>query len=144
VFTDIDEDCAPVIDERKKLENGEPVSQEERNEGWFVLDSEDTETLPLGFEVPSGRYKVTFESNTDLKDYEYVPLKNDVNRFFEEEVLPYVPDAWMNRDKDRIGYEINFTRHFYDYEPPRDVDEIDAELKMLEDKIADMLQEVTV
>lgn len=144
VFTDIDEDCAPVIDKRKKLENGEPVSQEERNEGWFVLDPDDTETLPLGFEVPSGRCKVTFESNTDLKDYEYVPLKDDVHRFFEEEVLPYVPDAWMNREKDKIGYEINFTRHFYEYDPPRDVDEIDAELKMLEDKIADMLQEVTV
>lgn len=143
VFTNVDEDCAPVIDEREKLANGEPVSQEERNEGWFVLDPDDTETLPLGFEVPSGRYKVTFESNTDLKDYEYVPLKDDVNRFFEEEVLPYVPDAWMNREKDRIGYEINFTRHFHEYEPPRDVDEIDAELKMLEDKIADMLQEVT-
>lgn len=138
VFTEVDEECAPVIDTKKKLKNGESVSQKERNEGWFMHDAAD---FGLGFENP---HKVKYESNTDLKDYEYVPLKDDVDRFFEEEVLPYVSDAWMDRSKDKIGYEINFTRHFYDYDPPRDLSEIDAELNMLEGKIAKMLREVTV
>ena len=58
-------------------------------------------------------------------------------------MLPYVPDAWVDYDKTKIGYEIPLTRHFYVYEPPRPLEEIDAEIKELEREIQDLLAEVT-
>jgi type I restriction enzyme M protein len=80
-----------------------------------------------------------------------VPLKEDITAFFEREVKPHVPDAWINtalRDpKDgevgRVGYEINFNRYFYEYQPPRPLEEIEADIKTLEKEIMDMLREVT-
>lgn len=90
------------------------------------------------------------ESDTDLRDYENVPLKEDVYEYFEREVKPHVPEAWIDEDytdeKDggvgRVGYEIPFTRHFYTYEPPRPIDEIEIEIKSLETEIQTLLNEV--
>ena len=79
----------------------------------------------------------------DLRDYENVPLDEDVNTYFAREVLPHVPDAWVDHDKTKIGYEIPFTRHFYVYTPPRPLTEIDAELRDLESQIQKLLGEVT-
>jgi type I restriction enzyme M protein len=76
-------------------------------------------------------------------DFENVPLKEDIDAYFEREVRPYVPDAWMDRTKDKAGYEINFNRHFYKYMPPRPLEVIDAELKKAEEEILRLLQEVT-
>ncbi len=78
-------------------------------------------------------------------------LSEDVHDYFGREVLPHVPDAWIDegvRDhKDggvgKVGYEINFNRHFYRYEPPRPLEEIDAEIKAVEEEILEMLREVT-
>ena len=61
----------------------------------------------------------------------------------QREVRPHVPDAWMERSKDKVGYEINFNRHFYKYTPPRPLKEIDAELKRAEAEIMRLLREVT-
>jgi type I restriction enzyme M protein len=93
------------------------------------------------------------EPDTSLRDNENVPLKEDVQAYFEREVLPHVPDAWINDDrkcrddKDKevgiVGYEINLNRYFYRYEPPRPLGEIDADIKALEAEILDMLGEVT-
>jgi hypothetical protein len=71
-----------------------------------------------------------------------VPLKDDIDAYFEREVHPHVPDAWMDRSKDKVGYEINFNRHFYKYTPPRPREEIDAELKKAEEEILRLLREV--
>jgi type I restriction enzyme M protein len=79
----------------------------------------------------------------DLRDYENVPLDEDVEAYFAREVLPHVPDAWIDHDKTKIGYEIPFTRHFYVYAPPRPLAEIDAELRDLESQIQKLLGEVT-
>jgi type I restriction enzyme M protein len=87
----------------------------------------------------------------ELRDSEDVPLKEDVDAFFEREVKPHVPDAWINRSavdpKDgqvgKVGYEINFNRYFYRYQPPRPLEEIEAEIKVLEQEIVQMLREVT-
>ena len=83
-----------------------------------------------------------YEPDTALRDFENVPLKDDIDAYFEREVQPHVPDAWMDRDKDKVGYEINFNRHFYKYTPPRPLEEIDADLKEAEEKIVRLLREV--
>ena len=83
------------------------------------------------------------EPDADLRDFENVPLKDDVEAYFKREVLPHIPDAWMDRSKDKVGYEINFNRHFYVFTPPRPLAEIDAELKQAEEEIMRLLREVT-
>jgi type I restriction enzyme M protein len=83
------------------------------------------------------------EPDAELRDYENVPLKEDGDEYLRREVLPHVPDAWVDETKTKIGYEINFNRYFYQYTPPRALAEIEAELKKIEDEIAAMLAEVT-
>lgn len=83
------------------------------------------------------------EPDSELRDYENVPLGEDVEEYLKREVHPHVPDAWIDGSKTKIGYEIPFTRHFYVYEPPRPLAEIDAELKALEMEIQGLLGEVT-
>ena len=90
------------------------------------------------------------EPDPELRDYENVPLKEDIYDYFDREVVPHVPDAWINEDvrdeKDgkvgKVGYEINFNRYFYQYKPPRPLEEIDADIRALESEIMEMLQEV--
>jgi type I restriction enzyme M protein len=91
------------------------------------------------------------EADPQLRDTENVPLAEDICAYFEREVKPHVPDAWINSDyRDdqdgqvgRVGYEINFNRYFYQYQPPRTLAEIEAEIKQLEGEILTMLREVT-
>ena len=83
------------------------------------------------------------EPDPDLRDYENVPLDEDINAYFTREVTPHVPDAWIDHTKTKVGYEIPFTRHFYVYTPPRPLAEIDAELRDLESQIQKLLGEVT-
>jgi type I restriction enzyme M protein len=99
---------------------------------------------------PSTDGKGNPEPDPQLRDIENVPLGEDVREYFEREVLPHVPDAWINeqvRDqKDgevgKVGYEINFNRYFYEYKPPRPLEEIEAEIRELEGEIMEMLREV--
>jgi type I restriction enzyme M protein len=79
------------------------------------------------------------EPDPDLRDTEDVPLNEDVRTYFEREVRPYVTDAWIDEGRTKIGYEIPFTRHFYEYVPPRPLDDIDAEINALEAEIRDLL-----
>jgi type I restriction enzyme M protein len=82
------------------------------------------------------------EPDADLRDYENVPLKDDIDEYMKREVLPHVPDAWIDESKTKVGYEIPFTRHFYEYVPPRDLEEIEKEIKELEEEIRGMLEEI--
>ncbi len=84
-----------------------------------------------------------YEPDPALRDFENVPLKEDIETYFDREVKPHVPDAWMDRSKDKVGYEINFNRYFYKYTPPRPLEEIDADLKLAEEEIVRLLREVT-
>jgi type I restriction enzyme M protein len=77
-----------------------------------------------------------------LRDTENVPLTENIDEYMAREVLPYVPDAWVDGTKTKVGYEIPFTRHFYEYTPPRPLKEIDAEIKQLEAEILELLREV--
>jgi type I restriction enzyme M protein len=100
----------------------------------------------VGVRDPEGevqKVKGSAEPDPELRDYENVPLDEDVDEYLRREVLPHVPDAWIDHTKTKIGYEIPFTRHFYVYEPPRPLAEIDAELKSLEAEIQTLLGDVT-
>lgn len=82
------------------------------------------------------------EPDTKLRDYENVPLKEDIDAYMAREVLPHVPDAWVDESHTKVGYEIPFTRHFYTYTPPRPLEEIEAEIRALEAEIQGMLEKV--
>ena len=91
------------------------------------------------------------EPDPELRDAESVPLSESVEAFFEREVKPHVPDAWIDttRRDERdgevgiVGYEINFNRYFYRYTPPRPLEEIEADIRGIEQDILRMLAEVT-
>jgi type I restriction enzyme M protein len=91
------------------------------------------------------------ERDTNLTDYEYIPLDKNVRDYFEEEVQPYQPNAWINEDMTdlqdgglgKVGYEINFNRYFYEYVSPRPLEEIEEDIEEVEQQIVDMIQEVT-
>ena len=124
---------------------------------WGVLSVADPEGVPITTR------KGEPEPDPDLRDNENVPLppvqvtwetepegrlasvdyRSAVEDYMATEVLPYVPDAWVDHTKTKLGYEIPLTRHFYKYVPPRPLAEIDAEIKALEGEIQDLLREVT-
>ena len=86
------------------------------------------------------------EAGPRLSGKEYkldVPLKEGIDTYFKREVLPHVPDAWIDTTKTKVGYEIPLNRHFYRYEPPRELVVIEAEIKALEADIVRLLGEVT-
>ena len=80
--------------------------------------------------------------DTNLRDSEKIPLGEDIEEYFEREVKPYWPDAWMDRKKDKVGYEINFTQYFYKYQPPRPLEEIEKEIKAVRKEIEALEKEV--
>lgn len=90
-----------------------------------------------------GKQKGKPQSDSSLRDTENVPLSEDVEEYFKREVLPHAPDAWIDHAKTKVGYEIPFNRHFYVFEPPRDLAEIDADLKQCTDRIMTMIQKLS-
>jgi type I restriction enzyme M protein len=89
-----------------------------------------------------GKAKGKPQPDSALRDTEIVPLTEDVGVYFEREVIPHAPDAWIDEDKTKTGYEISFNRHFYVFEPPRELEEIDAELSEVTKTIQRMLVEL--
>lgn len=91
------------------------------------------------------------ESDTELRDTENVPYEQDVQEYFEKEVKPYVPDAWIDESKTdhkdgkvgKVGYEIPVTRYFYEYIPPRSLEEIEGDIEKVENELLSMLGELT-
>lgn len=83
------------------------------------------------------------EPDPELRDTENVPLRQDVGEYFRREVLPHVPDAWIDQARTKVGYEIPLNRHFYRYDPPRPLEDIEADIRALEREIVALLGEVT-
>ena len=90
-----------------------------------------------------GKSKGKPQPDSDLRDTENVPLAEDVATYFDREVRPHAPDAWIDPEKTKVGYEIPFNRHFYVFKPPRDLAEIDADLKGVTDRILEMIGGLT-
>jgi len=102
----------------------------------FTESSSDAE--PVKGSGPTG-----LAADATLRDFEKVPLEEDIDAYFVREVQPHAPDAWMDRSKDKVGFEINFNRHFYVFTPPRTLVEIDAELEEAESEVVRLLRQVT-
>jgi type I restriction enzyme M protein len=76
------------------------------------------------------------------RDYERVPLEQDIDDYYEREVKPHLPDSWMDRNKDKVGYEINFTKYFYKYKPLRSLENITQDLLKLDEEIGGTMKEI--
>jgi type I restriction enzyme M protein len=121
-----------------------PVSRIFRNEefGYRTITVE----RPLRDEVgklilgEKGKLKGKPQPDGSLRDTENVPLAEDVDTYFKREVLPHAPDAWIDQEKTKVGYEIPFNRNFYVFEPPRELAEIDADLKKVTNRIKAMIE----
>lgn len=80
--------------------------------------------------------------DSSLRDFENIPLKEDIQSYIQREVLPHVPDAWVDESKTNTGYEINFTKYFYEYKPLRSLEEIRADILALEDETDGLLSKI--
>jgi type I restriction enzyme M protein len=89
-----------------------------------------------------GKTKGQPQADPNLRDTENVPLKEDIAEYFKREVLPHAPDAWIDVSKSKVGYDIPFTRHFYEYKAPRLLGEIDSDLKKVISDVQALLNEV--
>jgi len=125
---------------RDPPETGKPVIKKTHKSG--------TEADPLHgrFSVDGMSTAVEYKPDSELRDTEHVPLLEDggIEAFFKREVLPYVPDAWIDPNATKIGYEISFTRHFYKPQPLRTLEEITADIKALEKETEGLLEEILV
>ncbi|WP_454456720.1 type I restriction-modification system subunit M [Thauera phenylacetica] len=121
-----------------------PIARVFRNEdfGYRTITIERPQRDAAGNVVlgERGKQKGKPQPDSALRDTENVPLSEDVQAWFEREVLPHAPDAWIDHDKTKVGYEIPFNRHFYVFEPPRPLAEIDADLKRSMDRIKLMIE----
>ena len=88
-----------------------------------------------------GEY-IEYEPESDLRDYENIPLKEDIHRYFLNEVRPHVPDAWMDTGKTRIGYEISFNKYFYKHKPLRSLEEVTSDILKLEEETEGLLKKL--
>ncbi len=127
--------------------DGVPISRIFKNEdfGYTTITVERPERDAAGKVVLGlkGKAKGKPVADASLRDTENVPLSEDVMTYFKREVLPHAPDAWIDPDKTKVGYEIPFNRHFYVFKPPRPLAEIDAELKGVTDRILTMIGGLT-
>ena len=130
-------------DFREASRDGAPISRIFKNEdfGYRTITVERPERDAAGKIVVSQKGKTKGQPVADsaLRDTENVPLAEDVAAYFKREVLPHAADAWIDADKTKVGYEIPFNRHFYVFQPPRPLAEIDAELKTVTDRILTMI-----
>ena len=128
--------------------DGKPISRIFDNAafGYRTITVERPERDEAGKVMLAAKGKLKGKPSPDskLRDTENVPLDEDVEAYFRREVLPHVPDAWIDHEKTKVGYEIPFNRHFYVFQPPRPLAEIDAELKQTTDRIKVMIEGLSV
>jgi type I restriction enzyme M protein len=139
-------DQAPGAPEAGRLKRV-PISRIFRNEafGYTTITVERPLRDRAGAPVlgAKGKQKAKPQSDGALRDTENVPLAEDIQAYFEREVLPHAADAWIDNEKSKVGYEIPFNKHFYVFEPPRSLHAIDEELKTLTTSIMKMLEDLT-
>lgn len=122
-----------------KSKKCKPSAAEIKNirKAWGSMSEDAPEVLNNPYKADSG-----FLEDGNLNDTENIPFKQDIDQYFEREVLPFTPDAWMDRSKDKIGCEFPFTKLFYVYRPMRDLDAILADIKRLDEEADEELENV--
>ena len=140
-----DENAAKVIKKVHKL-SGEKLAQllnalgtsvdHLPDYGFFLLP------LPLGEGRGEGNPWIEYESDSELRDTENVPLKDNIHAYFLREVRPHIEDVWLNIDKTQIGYEISFNKYFYQHTPLRSLEEVTAEILALERETEGLLKKL--
>ncbi|MCQ8213753.1 hypothetical protein NON08_14725 [Cetobacterium somerae] len=126
-ITEYDERAEKVIKKKEKF------SEEKLLELLEKYDCKVNELENYGyFSTENPREFIIYETETDLKDYENIPLKENIYNYFIREVKPHLEEAWMNLDKTKIGYEISFNKYFYHHKPLRDIQEVTKEIMELE------------
>ncbi|HEX7859114.1 MAG TPA: class I SAM-dependent DNA methyltransferase [Verrucomicrobiae bacterium] len=132
---------------KEAKKDGAPISRIFRNEdfGYRTITVERPLRDKSGKVVlgTKGKEKGKSQPDPEIRDTENVPLNEDVETYFKREVLPHAPDAWIDHGKTKLGYEIPFNRHFYVFKPPRSLTEIDAELKVVTERIVKMIGELS-
>jgi type I restriction enzyme M protein len=139
------EEITKIFGECKELsKDGVPISKIFKNEdfGYRTITVERPERNEAGDIVlgTKGKGKGKPLPDANLRDSENVPLGEDVEEYFKREVLPHVPDAWIDHEKTKMGYEISFNRYFYVFKSPRELMEIDGELKVVTGRILEMIE----
>ena len=131
-LTRIDEKAKPVIKKIQEAKGRKSKVQPDPLHGLYEMEREGRKVI------------VEYEPDTNLRDYEQIPLleTGGIEEFFRREVLPYVPDAWIDSTKTKIGYEISFTRYFYKPVPMRPLEEIRADILALEQETEGLLEEI--
>ena len=125
------------------------VSEKDIKDILMLFTKEDETAIPVfkklsDYKKTKGKYTNHSQliTNNSLKDKENIPLKEDIDAFFEKEVLPFVPDAWYNPKETKIGYEINFAKYFYKHKTPRALEEISADIFKIEEETEHLLKEI--
>lgn len=132
-----DESAAKVIKKKQKLTK-EKLAQLLARLGCNENELPDFGYYPTG---TKGEY-ITYETESDLKDAENIPLKEDIHAYFLKEVKPHVEEAWIDLEKTKIGYEISFNKYFYQHKPLRSIEEISAEILKLEEESEGLIKEI--
>lgn len=146
----------PLGDKRVELTNDHIIKIQElyfafeENEYSLIFDNKDFGFYQITVHQPERNandeiikdVKSKPKSDKDLKDTENVPMKEDIQEYFEREVLPFAPDAWYDKSKMKLGYEISFTKYFYKHEPLRDLADIENDIMQLEKETDGLLKEI--
>jgi type I restriction enzyme M protein len=149
-FAAVDPEVQPVIAKQGKAVSPPSASAFPRQKIQAKLDPKPLAEV-FGIHAAPGGKSTEYEADPNLRDFENVPLKEHIVDYFLREVRPYVADAWIDRhavdEQDagigKVGYEINFNREFFKYQPPRPLKVIDEELATVEKRILELLKEVT-
>ena len=132
-----DESAEKVIKSKTKIKD------EKREQLLDFLDCEQEELPDYGY-YPTDKPNeyIQYETESDLRDYENVPLKENIYEYFLQEVKPHVAEAWINLDNTKIGYEISFNKYFYKHKPLRSIEEVSADILQLEKESEGLIHEI--
>lgn len=133
----------PLRDENGQVMTSKPKAKTTKSKPKGAVNQDQPKDTDSAAQLQRKGAEVQPQPDSNLRDTENIPLKEPIQEYFQREVLPYIPDAWIDHDKTKVGYEIPFNRHFYCYEPPRPLQAIEQEIKQLESEIIALLGQVT-
>ena len=150
VKKDLSEDCRKLILKAYDEFANKEYSDGDKKVESKIFDNDDFGFYRITIETPEvdenqeviKDKKGNIKADSSKRDYENVPLKEDIEEYFEREVKPYNENAWIDKKKTQVGYEIHFTRYFYKYVPPEDSDVIEARIRQNEKDIISSLEKL--